>query len=202
MNQKFADITEIGKTVMAILDHDPDPDTKVDTGGDTFPPSKYYLFFKRIAEKYKFRHAVVLGVCGGGDCFHLCKGNPDGIVSGVDIAYDHPAQIEYITKRHPNFQFWLGDSVKAAPILFQANGPIDFLFIDTTHVLDATVAEWEAWKPYLVDGAVVCFDDLFRTEMAGVWEGLPEPKVRLDLLHDGSPDVGGGFGFLIYRRET
>ena len=173
---------------------------QLDEAGGLFPPSIYYAFFKLLAALVKPKLAVVLGVCGGGDCYHLCKGNPDGMVIGVDITYDHPEQLEFIKANCPNFLFHLGDSVKSAELV-AAGGrcPIDFLFIDTTHVLEATVAEFEAWKPFLAPGAIVCFDDLFRTEMAGVWEGLPEPKVRLDLLHDGSPDVGGGFGVLIHQ---
>ncbi len=177
------------------------PRDKLDEAGGLFPPSHYYKFFELVAAKYKPRLSVVLGVCGGGDSFHLCKGNPDGKVIGVDIAYDHPEQMQFIEANCPGFRFWLGDSVESAKAVANWASPdlIDFLFIDTTHVLEATVAEFEAWKPLLAPGAIVCFDDLFRTEMAGVWEGLPEPKVRLDYLHDGSPDVGGGFGVLIHQ---
>lgn len=198
---KLEEVVEIGQAVIRLSATEADLENQVDQAGGLFPPSKYYLFFRRLAAKYKFHHAVVLGVCGGGDCYHLCQGNPDGVVCGVDIAFDHPDQMEYITKKYPGFQFWKFDSVAAAPIIFQEHGPVDFLFIDTTHVLNATVAEWEAWKPYLEKGAIVCFDDLFRTEMDGVWEGLPEPKVRIDLLHDGSPGQGGGFGVLIHTEE-
>lgn len=176
-----------------------DPDHHVDQAGGLFPPSRYYLFFQHLAARCKFKNMVVLGVCGGGDCFHLSKGNPEGNVIGVDIAYDHPEQLEYIKSTCPRFRFWEGDSVDSAPAVFENFGLIDFLFIDTTHTEDATVLEFASWKRYLAPGAVVCFDDLYRTEMKGVWEALPEPKVRMDLLHDGSPDVGGGFGCLIHQ---
>ena len=188
------DVEDIGIQVLNLPhDHAIQPDQ----AGGLFPPSRYYLFFRLLAEKYKFKTAVVLGVCGGGDSFHLCKGNPDGNMIGVDIARDHEEQMVYIEAHCAGFKFWLGDSVTSALAVHEAYGPIDFIFIDTTHVLDATIAEFEAWKPFLSPGALVCFDDLYRTEMAGVWESLPEPKLRMDLLHDGSPGIGGGFGFLI-----
>ncbi len=189
------EISDLGNTISALPADD--PNHYVDQAGGLFPPSRYYLFFKHLAARCKFKNMVVLGVCGGGDCYHLAKGNPEGDVIGVDIAYDHPEQIKYIMDNCPRFRFWEGDSVGSAPDVFSNFGPIDFLFIDTTHTADATSLEWLSWKRYLAPGAIVCFDDLYRTEMKGVWEALPEPKVRLDLLHDGSPDVGGGFGVLI-----
>jgi len=190
------EIEAIGQHVIS-LPHD-HPVNHVDEAGGLFPPSRYYLFFRLLAALAKPRVSVVLGVCGGGDCHHLCIGNPDGRVVGVDIVRDHPEQMEFLEKTHPGFTLHIGDSVESARPVFDAFGPINFLFIDTTHTKDATVLEFEAWKPYLVTGAIVCFDDLFRTEMAGVWEGIPEPKVRMDALHDGSPDVGGGFGVHVF----
>lgn len=187
---ELGEIQAIGASLYGI------PRQQLDEAGGLFPPSIYYRFFQLVAEQAKPKVMVVLGVCGGGDCYHLAKGNPDGQVVGVDITYDHPEQLEFIKANCPNFEFWLGDSTESARAVFEKYGQIDFLFIDTTHVLDATVAEFGAWKPFLTPGAIVCFDDLFRTEMAGVWEGLPEPKTRMDWLHDGTPDVGGGFGVL------
>lgn len=158
-----------------------------------FPPSVYYRFFKILAQSLKPKLSVVLGVCGGGDCLHLALGNPEGQVVGVDTQYDHPDQIDYIYKHSPNFTFWLGDSILSAGEINKKYGQVDLLFIDTTHTLSQTVLEFEAWKPYLADKAIVCFDDLFRKEMDGFWEYLTEPKIRLDNLHDGS-ESGGGFG--------
>jgi cephalosporin hydroxylase len=184
------ELVEIGNSLYGI------PRDRLDEAGGLFPPSIYYKFFELVAAKYKPNRAVVLGVCGGGDCYHLCKGNSEGKVIGVDITYDHPEQLEYIKAHCPGFTFHLGDSVASAS---EVGGPIDFLFIDTSHTLEATCMEFEAWKPYLAPGALICFDDLFRTEMKGVWESLPEPKTRMDHLHDGSPDAGGGFGWLIHQ---
>lgn len=158
-----------------------------------FPPSPYYRFFRILAKELKPKLSVVLGVCGGGDCLHLALGNPEGRVVGIDYQYDHDIQLKFIYNLCPNFTFWLGDSVEDAPKVFSDFGKVDLLFIDTTHTFEQTVLEFETWKPYLSNSAIVCFDDLYRDEMAGFWEWLPEPKLRLDTLHDGA-EKGGGFG--------
>jgi len=189
------ELVSIGESLVGI------PRSALDEADGKFPPSIYYKFFELIATKYQPNISVVLGVCGGGDCWHLAKGNPTGKVIGVDIAYDHPEQLEYIEANCQNFSFHLGDSTESAPFVSKRFGSINFLFIDSAHTYDQAMAEFEAWKPFLANGAIVCFDDLFRTEMVGVWEALPEPKTRMDWLHDGTPDVGGGFGVLIHQAQ-
>lgn len=166
-----------------------------------FPPSIYYRFFKLLAEEVKPKLSVVLGVCGGGDCLHIALGNPQGAVIGVDIAYDHPEQLEYIKSTCPNFRFELGDSVASAKSIYNRFGLVNILFIDTAHEFGLTLSEFNAYKPYLSFGAIVCFDDLFRPGMEDAWDQIPEPKVRMDWLHDGTYPHGGGFGVFINQSN-
>lgn len=156
-----------------------------------FPPSPYYRFLKVLAKELQPSLSVVLGVCGGGCCLHLAAGNPQGVVVGVDLEYDHPEQLAHIKQHCPNFVFWQGDSVKSAQEIYQKFGPVGILFVDTVHITQRTIDEFEAWKPYLSDNCVVAFDDLKRIEMNGFWDWLPENKLRLDDLH---PTSEGGFG--------
>lgn len=160
-----------------------------------FPPSIYYRFFKVLAEYMRPSLSVELGVCGGGGSLYLALGHPGGQVVGVDIAYDHPQNIETIMQTCPNFTFWVGDSVQSAPEIHNQFGDVDILFIDTLHTKRQTLDEFNAWKPYLTEGAVVCLDDLFRQEMDDIWDILPGNKLRLDKLHDGA-ECGGGFGVI------
>jgi predicted O-methyltransferase YrrM len=162
-----------------------------------FPPSPYYRFLKILAQNLQPRLSVELGVSGGGGSFHLAIGWPQGKVIGVDLAYDHPQNINYIFGRCPNFEFWQGDSVKSAGKIYQEHGPVDLLFIDTVHEYGQAWAELEAYRPYLSEQAVICLDDLFRPEMivTDFWGSLPGPKVRIDQLHDGA-ESGGGFGII------
>lgn len=169
----------------------------VDEAGGLFPPSRYYAFFKRLATIQKPRAAVVLGVCGGGDCYHLAKGHPHTEVFGVDIERDHPDQIDFIEKNCPNFHFHKGDSVQSVQEIAKTGLAVDFLFIDTAHTPGSAMAEFLAWVPCLAPGAIVVFDDLAHADMNDVWDSLPEPKIRLDFLHEPIPPYGGGFGAII-----
>src|SRR3989337_3023433 len=150
-------------------------------------------FFKVLAAHLQPNLSVELGVCGGGGSLHLAMGYPQGLVVGIDMADDHPENIKHITESCSNFRFWLGDSIKSAPEVHNEYGAVDIIFIDTTHTFTQTVNEFLAWKPYLSDKAVVCFDDLFRQEMRGFWGWLEGNKLRIDKLHDGA-EQGGGFG--------
>lgn len=160
-----------------------------------FPPSPYYRFLGILARELKPKVSVVLGVCGGGDCLHIALGNPDGQVVGVDYQYDHPDQIKHIESVCTNFRFYHGDSVESAKKIHDIFGDVTLLFIDTTHTYEQTHKEIAAWEPFLAKSHIICFDDLFRKEMDGFWEGLTEPKLRIDNLHDGS-ESGGGFGMI------
>lgn len=158
-----------------------------------FPPSPYYRFLRQLAQAIRPNLSVELGVCGGGGSLHLALGNPAGQVVGVDVAYDHPQQIEHIVSVCSNFTFWPGDSILSAPAIFGAFGPVGILFVDTIHTYEHTTAEFKTWLPYLSDQVIVCFDDLFRPGMNNFWNELPGQKIRIDELHEKAED-GGGFG--------
>jgi len=159
-----------------------------------FPPSRYYRFFKLLAEEMKPKLSIELGVCGGGGSLHLAMGWPKGKVIGVDFQWDHAENVEYILDKYPNFDFILDDSASSAPRIYDNNGEVDILFIDTDHTYDQTLKEFNAWKPFLSKGAAVCFDDLFRPGMEDAWAKIPGDKIRLDYLHHGQYPEGGGFG--------
>lgn len=159
-----------------------------------FPPSPYYRFLRVLAQNIQPDLSVELGVCGGGGSLHLAMGWPTGQVVGIDITEDHEENTDYIKDKYQNFDLRIGDSVELAQSIRLQYGQIDILFIDTVHTYDRTMAELEAWQPYLSDRAIVCLDDLFRPEgMEQVWDEMPETKLRLDMLHDGA-EFGGGFG--------
>jgi predicted O-methyltransferase YrrM len=49
-----------------------------------------------------------------------------------------------------------------------ADGPVDLLFVDSTHERDATIAEFEAWRPQLAQDAVVVLHDYDNPAFPGV----------------------------------
>jgi hypothetical protein len=64
-----------------------------------------------------------------------------------------------------------------------ADGPVDLLFVDSTHERDATVAEIEVWAPHLGPDAVVVLHDYDNPAFPGVREavevlGLPGEAQR------------------------
>lgn len=53
-------------------------------------------------------------------------------------------------------------------------GPVDFLYIDSSHEREALLAELRAWMPVLENGAVVVFDDYNHPDYPGVAQGVAE----------------------------
>ena len=162
-----------------------------------FPPSAYYRFLRLLAEAMRPSLSVELGLCGGGGSLHLALGWYGGTVVGVEISDGDAQQREnwrFIKRLRDNFELWKGDSVESAPEIAKEWGQTDLLFVDTDHTYRQTMAEWNAWEPYLSERAVVCLDDLFRPGMEDAWNEIPwTNKLRLDYLHDGA-EFGGGFG--------
>ena len=169
-----------------------------------FPPSMYYRFLALLANEFKPQLSVELGVSGGGGSLHLALGHTSKVV-GIDFQRDHEERIAYIENTYPNFEFMLHDSTTAAPKVFEKYGKVDLLFIDTDHTYDRTIQEFNAWKPYLSDRAIVCFDDLLRhhpddkKSMSDAFNDIKGFKARYDHLHDGSYPHGGGFGVMYFN---
>lgn len=165
------------------------------TNGGMFPPSKYYRFLYQLALDKKPELSVELGVCGGGGSFNLLQGWT-GQVVGIDNANEYPTHIEFL-KQHNNFTFWQGDSIDLAYEVYSVYGTVDILFIDTIHTYNQTIAEFNAWHPYLAHDAIVLFDDLFRDGMEDAWQHIIQRYgygIRLDNLHQGGSPTDGGFG--------
>lgn len=169
-----------------------------------FPPSMYYRFLKLLVEEFKPRLSVELGVSGGGGSLHLAIPNI-GKVVGIDFQRDHEERTKYIEDNYHNFEFMLHDSTSAAPKVFKKHGEIDILFIDTDHTYDRTMQEFNAWKPYLSNRAIVIFDDLLRHQtgdsksMSDAFNDIEGFKARYDHLHDGNYPHGGGFGVMYFN---
>lgn len=152
--------------------------------GDYYSP--YYSFFYYFTQYIKTGTCLELGVETGRGCNALAMGSQDVIVYGLDtnniIAYD-------------GFKFYQHPSLP--PLLEVLSQPLDFLHIDTEHSLAMARAEFEAYQPYLKNGAVVCFDDLHAME-DDVWRyfiSLPYYKIKEDRLH---PICG--YGLIIYGQ--
>ncbi len=73
---------------------------------------------------------------------------------------------------------------------------IGILHIDTEHSYSMANAEFDAYEPHLLPGAVVLFDDLHAQEdgVLQYFSELPYPKIQDDRLHPVC-----GYGVLIYE---
>jgi cephalosporin hydroxylase len=142
---------------------------------------------------------VELGTCGGGAARNVAMVNPDVLVISIDV--NKLPQVSLIERDCKNFRFVCGDSVGLAETIGKENtGKIGVMFIDTIHEYQHTMNEFNAWRPYLADGAVVCFDDLNRQGMDRVWRELPGIKTGfsdLSAMHISGSPTDGGFGALI-----
>lgn len=54
------------------------------------------------------------------------------------------------------------------------SGPVDLLFVDSSHEREPTLAEFAAWRPKLAPGAVVAFHDWRHPDYPGVTEAIEE----------------------------
>ncbi len=158
----------------------------------TFPPSPYYRFLNLVAKEMKAGLSVELGVSGGGGSLHMALAGKQ--VVGVDLAWDHEANLTWIIGNCPRFTFLQGDSIQLAQTVYDRFGSIDLLFIDTTHTYEQTMAEYNTYLPFMSKEYVICLDDLFRPGMDLVWAEMPDNKKRFDFLHPSQSPTDGGFG--------
>ncbi len=95
-------------------------------------------------------------------------------------------------KNDPRLHQILGDTRE---VRTQIAYGIDLLFIDSGEHSYAQVShEWALYKSVLMEGAIVCMDDIDANDMPRFWEELPYAKLSLPSL---SP-----FGFGIFRYSN
>jgi len=64
-----------------------------------------------------------------------------------------------------------------AEVVAKLKGKIDFLFIDGDHTYNGVKVDWEFYRPYLHEGSVIAFHDIYRrTAIDEVWKLWNEIK--------------------------
>lgn len=93
----------------------------------------------------------------------------------------------------PRLYQLLGDTRDQTVVRLVDDG-IDLLYIDsgTEHTCALISAEWELYRPKLIDGAVVVCDDINHNDMREFWDPLPYDKVEI---------WNGTAGLFVYRSE-
>jgi len=135
---------------------------------------------------------VELGVEKGRGCLSALLANKRNV-----IGIDHTKQIEIqnIESDYPSFTFLHQDSLPPSKEI--KDEKIAILHIDTEHSFSMARGEFQEYEPYLIDRAVVLFDDLHAADN-GVMEffsSLPYPKIQDDRLH---PNCG--YGVMLYVK--
>ena len=178
----------------------------------------YYSFFYFLAKKLKPKVTVELGSWQGTSAACFAVGNPSGLVITVDHHTDPGDEENKLltieaTKNLGNLfyhQGWTCPEIyneevdkhalergqSALPkVLQQLRGrKIDLLFIDSWHVYQQALRDWNAYKPYLSKGALVIVDDVLKgtpgTAIDGIekfWKELKGEKFLNSNLHGGFP---------------
>lgn len=93
------------------------------------------------------------------------------------------------------FRLVIGDDLDLS--IYDDNLPsnVDFLFIDTEHFYSQIMKEWDLYRDFLLEGALVVLDDIRLNDMPRFWDMLRYPKEDLTSLCHPS-----GFGVFEYRR--
>lgn len=171
----------------------PPPDPLPDICGEYYSP--YYGFMWRIVDDMEpAAFAVELGCDQGRGLAALAIGGAD--VIGIDHTYK--IGLDRVLPLFPNVTFLQRGSLPPSPEVTEAGRKIALLHIDTEHSYAQAQAEFEAYKPYLADGAVVIFDDLHAQDDAVLhyFVSLPYPKIIDDRMHPSC-----GWGVLLYTGD-
>lgn len=150
-----------------------------------------YYWLMYLCAKNTKGICVELGVHNGRGSYSMLKAG--SAVVGIDVA-DHP-NLDMLQSEYDKFTFYKQSTVPAVQL---EENSVGVLHIDTEHSYSQAQNEFEAYKPYLKDGAVVMFDDTHAMEdgVLKYFNSLPYFKIVDDRLH--SPC---GYGVLIYKKD-
>lgn len=155
-----------------------------------------YAWLAASVKVWKPKRIVELGAAYGASTLALYHNKSEYCKL---VSVDNNSKWVFVTSTMVNDQDGLKlvieDDLKAPkefPSLFH---DIDYLFIDTEHNYEQISKEWEIYKPFLSDKALVVLDDINVGDMNKFWEELKYPKLDISQYHD------SGFGFFIFNRE-
>lgn len=117
------------------------------------------------------RHVVELGTATGWTAISLALADPARRVVTFD-PFERPEPDRYLALVPPSVRQRIELVIAPGSAGPRHDGPVDFLYIDSSHQRDETLAEVEAWRPHLVDGALVVFDDYGNPQYPGVRQAV------------------------------
>lgn len=157
----------------------------------------YYHLMHLLSRQIKNGLLVELGVESGRGI--LSMSHSGNLIIGVD-SHKHP-NIDSVVASDINilFKHQASMPVPYSIAMFATDSNyrgIDLLHIDTEHSYSMAKAEFEAYSPFLANGAYVLFDDLHAQEddVLRYFNELPYEKLQDDRLHPSC-----GYGIMIYE---
>ena len=137
--------------------------------------SGYYWFLHALIEVTRPRKVLELGRCLGTSTLFMLGALPEGSelisvdisASGTELAHmaDDP-RLRIITGNDLDLDIYSEVDITE----------IDFLFIDTDHTNAQASKEWNLYRPFLSETAIVAFDDITMNDMGTFWTWLDAPK--------------------------
>jgi predicted O-methyltransferase YrrM len=120
--------------------------------------------------------AVELGTGTGWTAITLAVADPHRRV----VSYDIPDLSREIGPQHylaligPDVRERIELVVGPGSVHAEKPGPVDLLYIDSSHEREQTIQEVQAWQPHLRPGAAVIFDDYTNPDFPGVREAIEQ----------------------------
>lgn len=170
---------------ISVSTHHPNSDI-VNICGEYY--QSYYHLMYLLAGHIEQGTIVELGVSEGHGVNSFAHGNPNIKVIGLDLNVS-PGFIL------PNIEFHLISALPVPDFI----SDIAILHIDTEHSYGNALNEFWQYEPYLLDGAIVMFDDLHAQDdgVLRAFYELPYVKIQEDKLHPVC-----GYGVMIYEKNS
>ena len=196
--------------IQALISEQPDPtgDKFLDTRYVESLPTlghvqPYYRLFFQIAQLLKPGLVVELGGWQGTGAAHFASGGA-GTVATIDHHTDpgddiHRKRMLAAAQRYSNmfyFQGWTWDKVNEVKALGKR---IDILFIDSWHVYDYAMRDWNDYSPMLASPALVICDDIMGDNGAtivGMQRFWQERSQERESFLSEVPHAGVPMGFI------
>lgn len=168
----------------------------------------YYRFLYRLAQHLQPTVALELGVARAQASAYIAAGGAK-VMIGIDRDPFEPyfsANVAAMEAHGLDYRFILGDTTapevrKQVIDIVRQYGPIELLFIDSTHVYWYAKKEWDTYRGMVAEGAVIVMDDIMDPpEMYRAFGEVPGQHMNFPHLHiAGRGSVG--FGVIIYGEN-
>jgi predicted O-methyltransferase YrrM len=117
------------------------------------------------------RRVVELGTATGWTAISLALADPSRTVITLDVV-DREEPRRYLELVEGSVRSRIAIEIRDGADGPQDPAPVDLLYVDSSHQRDPTIAELIAWRPALVPGATVVFDDYDHPDYPGVREAI------------------------------